>query len=440
MTLQSAMQQNENRAFAEIFQEKILEVESQIVCLDPNGYDNENLLRTLKVQRRAYLAQKVQAILAEAARTLLTQISEYHPDVSALRSTAEIRQQLHKQVEYAENWQKIVEMPDYGDRRVKQIIDDTKAFVQCSEQDRFAILETEYHVLKKKRNMPCSPRAPEEHTEAFLEMELEMEMDRLQRDLGKIQQIASSLPQARTSTVKQDARKAALYLKQQLSATTYKVDGIVAQSATNLSATSCPVQRSAVEDEVSARPSLTSVLPTGPEKSTKSCSGEAETKAWLDFEATDEQGRLEYIGEICQDREHGLGTMKWIDDTQYKGEFCDGVLHGFGLELYPSSNGSYKGQFARNFRHGLGVFSSPHGEQYSGEWVLGERQGYGIIRKTKHGQSKQVFALFEKGDIVKILEDSEHEASISRSVQDVVRQALEMVRSSVLHSEFLTFV
>ena len=78
-------------------------------------------------------------------------------------------------------------------------------------------------------------------------------------------------------------------------------------------------------------------------------------------------------------------------------------------------------------RNGIGVFMSPHGEQYCGEWSEGERHGLGIVSKNSAGACKKIFASFEHGDLVEIMQDDARENDLNQRVQQVVRQAVETV-------------
>ena len=150
---------------------------------------------------------------------------------------------------------------------------------------------------------------------------------------------------------------------------------------------------------------------------------------WLHFDANDADGREEFVGELFDDSEHGLGMMSWVDGTTYRGQFRDGKTSGFGHELYADSS-SYKGEFANNLRHGFGVFVSPPGDQYKGEWLNGERHGRGIVSKTTEGQTKTVLGAFEGGDLVEILRDSFLEGELREKIDLVARQAMETAQKA----------
>lgn len=57
------------------------------------------------------------------------------------------------------------------------------------------------------------------------------------------------------------------------------------------------------------------------------------------------------MGDYTDDERHGEGTMKWIDGSQYKGNWEKGIQHGKGLMVFP--DGTVKeGLFENNIYKG----------------------------------------------------------------------------------------
>jgi 1-phosphatidylinositol-4-phosphate 5-kinase len=64
---------------------------------------------------------------------------------------------------------------------------------------------------------------------------------------------------------------------------------------------------------------------------------------------------------------HGRGIMKWVDGSEYSGEWREGKIHGRGTMVW--ENGSrYSGQWEDGRRTGYGIFSSPEGAVSKGRW------------------------------------------------------------------------
>ena len=81
--------------------------------------------------------------------------------------------------------------------------------------------------------------------------------------------------------------------------------------------------------------------------------------------------RINKAGEI-----NGSGFVE--DDTfNYRGEFLQGKLHGYGSWHSKTKGTSYQGFFKHDKFHGFGILSNPNGAFY-GEFVNGSKSGYGI--------------------------------------------------------------
>ena len=237
----------------------------------------------------------------------------------------------------------------------------------------------------------------------------EREMERLQRDIDKMLlhiSKSSQYPTATETSEQHNALKAAQYLKKRLR----------------------KMYRRVGDDD--AYPEA--------EENTNIQKGDAPKRVWLEFDSTDTRGRKEFVGELHQECEHGLGVMSWMDGSTYRGEFKNGLSAGYGVEIYSDSS-IYKGQFSNNLRHGLGVLQAPHGEQYHGEWLHGQRHGCGLLSIISGGTLSTVFGSFEHDHCAKVLHDDDAQIDFRHRVEPVVRQAIEMVNHSKSSSAMFTF-
>ena len=157
---------------------------------------------------------------------------------------------------------------------------------------------------------------------------------------------------------------------------------------------------------------------------------QSRTIGWLEFELGDEQGRLEYVGQLLREDHHeegdgvedGLGVMNWVDGSSYAGEFEYGHVQGIGIETY-SDGSTYKGQFEKGHRHGIGVYSTPTADQYSGGWQDGERHGLGFYTLASCGHGMSVLGSFCNGELERRVYDPAIGRSLKQSIKSVLCDA-----------------
>jgi len=388
----SSQQLSMRREHMEILEGEIAKLEDQIASI--GGHEQETMRAlTLKKKRMWARTQKNQHILEGIHGGALKCIAAYCTDVWTrlldMPSATDIRRQLLVQPDYMALWQQLAALSDYGDAGMKLHIEDMKACLQKTEDTQLEPIIREFAMIGQ---IPAQTPRVYEADEAAETRVAVMAIERLQSDLNRLV--------LHTQTNEEPfALKAAMFLKKKVIEMSHEMDTNVNYIDTVASTT---VQKPAMP------------------KST----------GWLEYEEIDEQGRDEYVGGLLNECEHGLGTLLWVDGTQFAGEFYEGGTHGFGHEIYPDQS-SYVGQFCKNMRHGMGVFAAENGEEYSGSWVEGERDGVGILRKTPGNDTKAVLALFQKGDLVEILKGADlvdggpRLNDVQQLCDRVVRRALE---------------
>ncbi|KAG2322723.1 hypothetical protein Bca52824_015936 [Brassica carinata] len=83
-----------------------------------------------------------------------------------------------------------------------------------------------------------------------------------------------------------------------------------------------------------------------------------------------------YSGEWFNGQSHGFGVQTCADRSSYAGDFKFGVKHGLGT--YQFRNGDkYVGEYYGDKIHGFGVDHFANGHYYEGAWHEGRKQGYG---------------------------------------------------------------
>jgi hypothetical protein len=78
---------------------------------------------------------------------------------------------------------------------------------------------------------------------------------------------------------------------------------------------------------------------------------------------------------------HGLGVLKFADDTEYAGAWVAGAPDGAGVETYRDGSW-YAGGFENDKRHGIGGYWAVDGFVYMGQWQRGVRHGVGVVGHT----------------------------------------------------------
>ncbi|KAL3797201.1 hypothetical protein ACHAW5_006063 [Stephanodiscus triporus] len=100
-----------------------------------------------------------------------------------------------------------------------------------------------------------------------------------------------------------------------------------------------------------------------------------------------------YYGEWVNDKYNGTGMYKWVDRSEYVGEFKGGNPNGKGefanghvyMESEARANGHFKwvngdkyvGEFKDNIGNRNGMMKYSNGNVYDGEWGKGKRNGTG---------------------------------------------------------------
>jgi hypothetical protein len=367
-------------------------------------------LSTLQRQHQSYLAQRNQHILHDIRQKFSDVLADFGQRMLApalaRTSSSDIRSALNSDPDHSELWGQLAALSDCGRPHLRREIEDTMDELRKIEGKQVAELKREMELAAKQQALlDQEDHLAEEDEEP--EDTTALDMERMQHNIDRLQQLLSvdSSTAQENAGVHETALNAALYLKKtmsKLSAEIEESDRNVVDVASSMVKVAEPVADKELPDKE----------PTG--------------KGWLEFEVSDARGRVEFVGELFHDCEHGLGTMTWVDGTKYKGEFYDGYTHGFGHEIYSDST-SYKGQFHKNLRNGMGVHMSVNGEHFSGEWMGGERHGRGIVSKVSQGQLKAVLAAFDHGNLLEILHDDAIYNDIRDRVQQAVRRAMETV-------------
>jgi len=401
----SSQQLSMRREHVEILEGEIAKLEDQIVSIGGHEQGTMRAL-TLKKKRMWARTQKNQHILEGIHSGALKCIAVYCTDVWTrlldMPSATDIRRQLLAQPDYMAHWQQLAALSDYGDAGMKLHIEDMKACLQKTEDGQLEPIIKEFAMIGQSLQTPAGTPRVYEVDEAAETNVAVMAIERLQSDLNRL----VLHTQTNEDTF---ALKAAMFLKKKVIKMSQEMD-------TNVN----------YIDTVAGTTERKLAMP--------------ESTGWLEYEETDEQGRDEYVGGLLNECEHGLGTLLWVDGTQFAGEFCEGGIHGFGHEIYPDLS-SYVGQFCKNMRHGMGVFAAESGDEYSGSWVEGERDGVGILRKTPGSDTKAVLALFQNGDLVEILkgislvDGGPRLSGVQQLCDRVVRRAIE----NAAHAETLAF-
>ena len=100
-----------------------------------------------------------------------------------------------------------------------------------------------------------------------------------------------------------------------------------------------------------------------------------------------------YTGAWLEGKQHGRGTIVWLDGKAFVGYFRKGLYHGRGKLSMPhtsDNNGKrlevYEGQFEEGLYHGFGVLCFTNGNNYEGEWYRGQRHGHGRYHLIRDNQ------------------------------------------------------
>lgn len=85
----------------------------------------------------------------------------------------------------------------------------------------------------------------------------------------------------------------------------------------------------------------------------------------------------------------GIGTLKIVNGSLYKGNFLNGDFHNNGEFIYPDGC-TYKGNFVNGKREGKGILVTK-AYTYEGEFVNDIKNGYGLLDIKAKGKYKGLF-------------------------------------------------
>ena len=363
----------------------------------------------LKRDRQAFVVERNRHVLrlltTEFARCVSSFMEGVLHSLADFANMDEVRTELHKQPGYLETWKELSTLPKDGVKS-KEEIEEFKAYLQSHELEALAGLEKDFFFALQKHELPATPALPDEGNEN----ETEIDLQEMQQNIETLKQFIPGYGKgaAISDLTSSIPHKAAQYLK------------------TKVTKMAAEVEYKAMTDENDVvDPNMSSDdMIHGHHSNVIEEEKMPIKRGWLEFEENDERGRNEFVGELQGGYEHGLGTMLFIDGTQYRGNFCSGHSDGFGHEIYADGS-SYKGQFRENMRHGLGVYLSSLGEKYYGEWAHGERHGHGAVSQIAQGNTETLLVSFENGDFVNILQDKSLEDDLQDRMDAVLRQAIE---------------
>ncbi len=102
---------------------------------------------------------------------------------------------------------------------------------------------------------------------------------------------------------------------------------------------------------------------------------------------------------IDGDCNNGKGTLKWTNNSYYKGDFKNGKANGMGEATWSIGKkaNKYVGEWKDDMPHGHGVYTKLDGSKYKGEWKEGQWHGQGIYTWP---DGKQYKGEFRNGEMV----------------------------------------
>ena len=65
---------------------------------------------------------------------------------------------------------------------------------------------------------------------------------------------------------------------------------------------------------------------------------------------------------------HGYGIVNWPDETNYEGNWSNGLKHGFGKQTFINGN-LYEGEWKNDIIEGHGSYSLADGSYYIGAFI-----------------------------------------------------------------------
>jgi hypothetical protein len=93
-------------------------------------------------------------------------------------------------------------------------------------------------------------------------------------------------------------------------------------------------------------------------------------------------------------KKQGIGKYKFIDGSEYLGDFNDDHQEGKGTYKF-SSGAVYVGQWKNGEFHGHGTYLYPSGDIYDGEYCNGKIYGDGIYQYKNGEKLQNVFSNFD---------------------------------------------
>ncbi|MED6263231.1 hypothetical protein CHARACLAT_002423 [Characodon lateralis] len=74
-----------------------------------------------------------------------------------------------------------------------------------------------------------------------------------------------------------------------------------------------------------------------------------------------------YMGEWCEDKMLGRGSLQFPSGALYEGEFKDNMYHGSGTYIFPDGS-VYRGHFCNDRLAGEGTFTDAQGLSWTGDF------------------------------------------------------------------------
>lgn len=99
-----------------------------------------------------------------------------------------------------------------------------------------------------------------------------------------------------------------------------------------------------------------------------------------------------YIGEWKAGKKNTTGKGLWTrkDGTQYEGSWVNDLKHGMGTMRYPDQS-YYVGEFAKGYEHGQGKKVYANGARFEGRFRFGKRDGPGVFTSSDGVVEKRLF-------------------------------------------------
>lgn len=145
------------------------------------------------------------------------------------------------------------------------------------------------------------------------------------------------------------------------------------------------------------------------------------------FTSGERKGELIYKGDFYDSEYNGQGTLYYSEDQIYEGGFAESKKHGFGKEIYTSSEGKevviygtycndklnghgrryedgtliYDGQYADGLSSGEGILYYDNGNiQYKGMFANGNAEGEGVKYSEENNGEEVVAGIWKENKLV----------------------------------------